>query len=68
MWFDESCILYFGVDLIADVLDPFLVFDKKLPVECSLVLVGGIDRPSCDHLLGFLSVGNVDSADGLQAT
>ena len=66
LWFDESCFLQFGVDLVADILNPFLVFDQQSAVKCFLVLVGGIDHPSCDHLLGLLGIGDVDAADGEQ--
>ena len=40
------------------------MFNQQPAVKCFLVLVGGVNHPSCDHLLSFLSVGDVDAADG----
>ena len=39
------------------------MFNQQPAVKCFLVLVGGVNHPSCDHLLSFLSVGDVDAAD-----
>ena len=33
-------------------------------MKCFLVLVGSVNHPSCDYLLHFLGVGDVDPADG----